>query len=143
MPAGPTGRPDKDGRRMNFTDGSLDEQEFVDFGTVQPDPFGNSGPWDNMVLGFGVFGVVFAIAFVAMVGFIVFVAVRNYKASRNAGMDPFTLQTELAVRAANSQMLAPRLSREERLAELEDLLARRMITAEEHQQARMKILTEG
>jgi hypothetical protein len=39
-------------------------------------------------------------------------------------------------------MLAPRQSREQRLAELEDLLARRVITPEEHQRARMKILTE-
>jgi len=127
---------------MNFTEESLDGQEIVDFGMVQPDPFGSSNPFDDLVVGFGVFGVLFAVAFVAVIGFIVFVAVRNYKASKNAGLDPFTLQTELAVRAAKSQMLAPRQSREQRLAELEDLLARRVITPEEHQQARMKILTE-
>ncbi|MGB9033925.1 hypothetical protein BLJ79_15210 [Arthrobacter sp. UCD-GKA] len=127
---------------MNFTEESLDGQEIVDFGMVQPDPFGNSNPFDDLVVGFGVFGVLFAVAFVAVIGFIVFVAVRNYKASKNAGLDPFTLQTELAVRAAKSQMLAPRQSREQRLAELEDLLARRVITPEEHQRARMKILTE-
>ncbi|MDQ0094743.1 SHOCT domain-containing protein [Paeniglutamicibacter psychrophenolicus] len=127
---------------MNFTEDSLDDQGFVDFGTVQPGPFGDSNPMNDLVVGFGVFGVVFVIAFVAVIGFIVFVAVRNYKASKNAGLDPFTLQTELAVRAAKSQLLAPRQSREQRLAELEDLLARRVITPEEHQQARMKILTE-
>ncbi|GAA1876035.1 hypothetical protein GCM10009715_23460 [Paeniglutamicibacter psychrophenolicus] len=127
---------------MNLTEDFLVEQESVDFGMVQPDPFGNPNPWNDLVVGFGVFGVLFAIAFVAMIGFIVFVVVRNYKASKNAGLDPFTLQTELAVRAAKSQMLAPRQSREQRLAELEDLLARRVITPEEYQQARMKILTE-
>ena len=142
MPAGPTGRPHENGCRMNFTEDSLDEQDLVDFGMVHPGPFGNPDPWNDMVVGFGVFGVLFAIAFVAMIGFIVFVAVRNYRASKNAGLDPFTLQTELAVRAAKSQMLAPRQSREQRLAELEDLLARRVITPEEYQQARMKILTE-
>lgn len=124
---------------MTFSDMSMDEQEMVDFGYVDSDPFlGSSSAFGTM----SVFMGIFMVFFVAIVIFIVFVMVRNYKTSKKAGLDPFTLQTELAVRAANSQMLAPRQSREKRLAELEDLLARQVITREEYAQARMKILTE-
>lgn len=117
----------------------MDEQEIVDFGFVDSDPFmGTSSIFGAM----SIVMVIFTVLFIAAVIFIVFVMIRNYKTSKKAGLDPFTLQTELAVRAANSQMLAPRQSREKRLAELEDLLARQMITREEYTQARMKILTE-
>lgn len=133
------GRHRKNGRNVTFSDMSMDEQEMVDFGYVESDPFlGPSSAFGAM----SIFMSVFVVVFVAVVIFIIFVAIRNYKASKKAGLDPFTLQTELAVRAANSQMLAPRQSREKRLAELEDLLARQVITREEYAQARMKILTE-
>ena len=54
----------------------------------------------------------------------------------------FTLQTELAIRAANSQMLAPKKTVEQKLAELDGLLARGVITRDEYTQARLKALTD-
>lgn len=92
-----------------------------------------------MVAFFVAFGILFVGVIVAMV-----VAVRkNARVARNAGMDPWTTQSELAVRAANSQMLAPAApvqTLEQRLAEVDDLARRGVISAEEHAAARARIL---
>jgi hypothetical protein len=50
------------------------------------------------------------------------------------------MQTELAARAMDSELLAPRPSLEARLAELDDLHARGVITADEHAKARAEVL---
>lgn len=127
----------------------MSPEDLQDFGYVVQDP-------SDISSGVGaVFGAVpilmgiFAVVFVVAVIFIVFVWVRNYKAAKNAGFDPFTLETELAVRAANSGLLAPAQqmpqtpqSTEQKLAELDRLLAKGSITAEEHKAARLKLLSE-
>ena len=120
----------------------LGTEEVVDFGYVDPDLAGYPGGLGFM---FDSFNVIFGIvALLVLAGFIftAFIWVRNYKASKNAGLDPFTLQTELAVRAAKSEMLAPKQSREQKLAELDGLLARGVITRDEYTQARLKALTD-
>ncbi|WP_336245121.1 SHOCT domain-containing protein [Paeniglutamicibacter quisquiliarum] len=114
----------------------------MDFGYVDPDPDFLPGGMGGVFEAIPVFMVIFAIVFIGIVAFVIFVWIRNYKASKNAGMDIFTLETDLATRAANSQMFAPRQTREQKLAELEGLLARGVITRDEYTQARLKILTD-
>jgi hypothetical protein len=65
---------------------------------------------------------------------------RNAAKARELGHDPLTMQTELAARAMDSELLAPRPSLEARLAELDDLHARGVITADEHAKARAEVL---
>ena len=42
--------------------------------------------------------VIIPVAMVLMIGFGIFVAVRNYRAAKRQGMDPFAVETELAGR---------------------------------------------
>ena len=68
-----------------------------------------------------------------------FMILRNYRAARRAGMNPLTLQTDPAAKLMNSELLAPASSAEDRLAELDGLLARGVISAAEHATARDRI----
>ncbi|MEF9982883.1 MAG: SHOCT domain-containing protein, partial [Glutamicibacter sp.] len=83
----------------------------------------------------------FAMLFIAVIGLIIFVAVRNYRKAKSAGFDPLTLETELMARAANSAMLAPEKSLEDKLAELDSLHSRGIITRDEYLQARRDALS--
>jgi hypothetical protein len=65
---------------------------------------------------------------------------RNAAKARALGHDPLTMQTELAARAMDSSLLAPQKSLEARLAELDELRARGVISAEEHAKARADTL---
>ncbi|GMA91863.1 SHOCT domain-containing protein [Homoserinibacter gongjuensis] len=94
-----------------------------------------------------ILGAGFVIFFALAVLFIIAVAVvmvvmisRNAAKARELGHDPLTMQTELAARAMDSELLAPRPSLEARLAELDDLHARGVITADEHAKARAETL---
>ncbi|GAA1409593.1 hypothetical protein AUR04nite_24020 [Glutamicibacter uratoxydans] len=93
----------------------------------------------------GGMGIFFLVVMLLVAG--VFVAaivlwVRNYRKAKEAGADIFTLQTDLAVKAANSQFLAPAQTKEQKLAELDGLKRKGMVTDEEYSAARMKILSE-
>lgn len=133
----------------------MNPEDVEDFGFIGTDqselpagsvlPGGMDAVFDAMPIFLGIFAVVFVIAVI----FIVSVWVRNYKAAKNAGFDPFTLETELAVRAANSGLLAPaqqasqtHKSLEQKLANLDRFLDKGSITAEEHKEARLKLLSE-
>lgn len=113
------------------------DDDAVNFGYI--DSPGNSfmetvaNNFDAMFLG--------AAAIVAL-GFlsVVFLIVRNSRAASRAGMNPLTLQTDLAAKVMNSELLAPAPSKEARLAELDGLLARGVISAAEHATARAAIL---
>jgi uncharacterized membrane protein len=94
------------------------------------------------VLTVGMIGVV-ALLVVAAIVFIIISIVRNTKKVTAAGLDPMTLQTDLAVKALDSSLLAPSASIEERLAANDDLLARKVITAAEHAEARSAILASS
>ncbi|MCW2750074.1 MAG: hypothetical protein JWR83_1184 [Aeromicrobium sp.] len=85
---------------------------------------------------FVVFIIVFVLAAVASV----FIAARNWNAAKKAGYDPLTIQTDLATKAMSSGMMAPQKSLEDRLKEVDDLLARGVISAAEHATARAEIL---
>ncbi|MFP7834737.1 SHOCT domain-containing protein [Marisediminicola sp. LYQ134] len=90
-----------------------------------------------------VFPYVFSVvaAFIVLVFVFVIVSrVRAAKKVRDAGHDPLTLDSDLAVRAMESKALAPDESVESRLADLEQLLVARTITADEYAEARRRIL---
>ena len=97
------------------------------------------------------FGVLFALAalFIAAVFVVILVAIfRNARTLRSAGVDPMTVQSQLAVRylagpsAVPSSPSAQGAGRalEQRLAELDDLHGRGLITAEEKAAARTQLL---
>lgn len=93
----------------------------------------------------GGFGILFFLVLLLIAGVtvaIVVLWVRNYRKAKEAGADIFTLQTDLAVKAANSQFLAPAQTKEQKLAELDGLKRKGMVTDEEFSAARMKILSE-
>lgn len=161
-PAGITDKADKDMIFAGTTEelpqeviNMMSPEDVEDFGFIDTDPSelpggsvlpsGVDAVFDAMPIFLGIFAVVFVIAVI----FIAFVWARNYKAAKNAGFDPFTLETELAVRAANSGLLAPaqqapqtHKSLEQKLTNLDRLLAKGSITSEEHKAARLKLLSE-
>ncbi len=74
-------------------------------------------------------------------------AARRRGALRRAGLNPYlTGDEQIAARLAaadRSPGAGPRRSLEERLAELDDLLRREVISAEEHARARAQVLSQG
>jgi hypothetical protein len=81
--------------------------------------------------------VAFPVLFLCVLAFIVYSAMRNRKALKDAGYDPLTAQVQMADRFLRSQE-HPTL--EARLKELDDLHARGVISAEEHAKARADAL---
>ena len=61
---------------------------------------------------------------------------------RRAGLNPLIADTQLEARLANSQVLKPGRTIEERLAELAELHERGVITGEELAAARLKVISE-
>lgn len=95
-------------------------------------------------------GAVFALVALVAIGGAVFAvvsAVRNYSTMKRGGLDPMTAQSQLAVdlhRVANDRAVsapAPSKTLEERLAELDDLAARGVISGVERAEARAKLLS--
>ena len=89
------------------------------------------------------FSVVFGLVVVVVVlgfGFVIFSIVRNAQKASELGHDPLTMQTELAAKALDSQALAPARTVEQRLAEVDALLAAGTISTDEHTAARARIL---
>jgi hypothetical protein len=89
------------------------------------------------------FNAFFAIVGVLFVGAIVFgvVAVtRNWRAARDAGLDPLAAETQIAGRLYNSSLLADGRSPQERLSELEGLRANGLVDQAEYEQIRSRIL---
>jgi cell division protein FtsX len=84
--------------------------------------------------------VVVVIAVVAV--FVIVSVVRNARKAKQHGLDPLTLQTDLAAKVMQSDLLGAERSKPERLAELDSLLATGSITAAEHGEARAAILRE-
>ncbi|MGB3730745.1 SHOCT domain-containing protein [Microbacterium sp.] len=91
------------------------------------------------------FGVVFA----AVVIFMIISGVRKWKAAKDAGYDPLAMDTQIAAQLGRSELLRPagatgadasQKSIEERLAELDDLHARGVISDAEHAAARARTL---
>ena len=98
---------------------------------------------DPFTASISAFGVIFAIASIVITaGFItvIVIIVRNFARAKAAGHDPLTLETDLAMRALDSEILAPAKSIEQRLAEIDDLAARGIISPDERQAARAEVL---
>lgn len=98
--------------------------------------------------GFSVFGIGFVLMmvfaglfFAAVITFMVIAITRNAKRARELGHDPLTMETELAARAIDSSLLAPKPTIEARLAQLDDLLARGVITVDEYATARAEAIS--
>lgn len=98
------------------------------------------------------FNAIFAVALIVIViggAFSAVIAVRKYMVLKKAGHDPLTVDAALAAKLLNSDVLrpgtatapsAPALTVEQRLAELDDLVARGVIGDEERTAARARIL---
>lgn len=122
-----------------------------------PDVGGPPMPEPPSSGGNGMFDLVFTLFPLLIIAFLVFAAFvgyRNYRAAKRGGVDPFAVDTELKVRAIRSDFLradrdlrtdrdpqsAGTASIETRLAELDDLHQRGVISADERTTARAEIL---
>ncbi len=83
---------------------------------------------------------VFALFFVFVLVMIVRTMVRSRKVLRDAGLDPMAADAEIAVRLARGPLGSPAPGLEQRLAELDDLHRRGVITPAEHEAARRNAL---
>jgi uncharacterized membrane protein len=100
----------------------------------------HDGAMDLMGVGFATFFGIVVLFIIAVAVVMVVMISRNAAKARELGHDPLTMQTELAARAMDSELLAPRPRLEARLAELDDLHARGVIPADEHAKARAEVL---
>ena len=89
-----------------------------------------------------IFGFV-TFMFVAVFGTIVFIIVKNVQKARELGHDPFTMETELTAKAIDSSLLGPTQTIESRLAELDGLRTRGIITEPEFAKARAEAISAG
>ena len=85
--------------------------------------------------------IVFGLFFVFVVMLMVVSATKRYRAAKDAGLDPFAGDIQLMGAAKDSQLLAPERSVEERLAEVDGLLAAGTISQDEHDAARARIIS--
>jgi lipopolysaccharide export LptBFGC system permease protein LptF len=91
-----------------------------------------------MKIAFAVFAVLFVVVLVVVATGIV----RSRTVLRESGLDPLSAQAQLAARLAQGPLGTPAQSLEQRLAELDDLQRRGLITAEEHAEGRRAALTQ-
>lgn len=85
---------------------------------------------------FTVVPIVIGVVFVAIVVF----AIINVRKARKAGHNPLTMQTDLASRALDSELLRPDRPLSDRLSELDGLRENGTISADEHAEARRRVL---
>ena len=97
--------------------------------------------------GFGDFPPFFLIAFAFVGAFILVVfafavtsAVRSRKVLRDSGLDPLAAHAQIAARLAQGPLATPAKSLEQRLAELDDVHRRGVISDSEHDGARRAAL---
>jgi cytochrome c-type biogenesis protein CcmH/NrfG len=95
-------------------------------------PAGYDAVWSLVMVG----GVI------VVLGTIAVIVLAVYRSTRmaNRGQNPLTLTEDLAFQATQSATLAPVKSLEQRLAELDDLHARGVISDDEHRAARADAL---
>ena len=96
--------------------------------------FGGFPPF--FMIAFAVVGVFIAVVFV----FVVTSAVRSRKVLRDSGLDPLAAHAQIAARLAQGPLATPTKSLEQRLAELDDLHRRGVISDSEHGDARRAAL---
>ena len=91
---------------------------------------------------FAVIFSLFPFLFLGTIGFMIFIFVRNYSKAKSMGKDPFTLQTEVIAKLADSRLLEGDEPIETKLAKADELLAKGTITQAEHAELRKTILKE-
>jgi hypothetical protein len=103
----------------------------------------------RMEPGFGDFPPFFLIAFgvvalfvLTVVVIVVVSAVRSRRVLRESGLDPLAAPAQIAARLAHGLLGAQQKSLEQRLAELDDLHRRGVITTAEHDAARTAALAD-
>ena len=92
------------------------------------------------------FVALFVFAGIMVVGGWIFRAVQagqRFKVYRDAGLNPLTHQAEIEAKIAQAGFMTKPISIEQRLAELDDLCQRGVISDSERTAARAKILAEG
>lgn len=79
---------------------------------------------------------------IVVLGIVATIVLAIYRAKRmsDRGQNPLTLQEDLAYRAMQSRTFAPPTTLEQRLAELDDLHRRGVISDDEHRTARAEAL---
>ncbi|MBK9697115.1 MAG: hypothetical protein IPO80_06855 [Propionibacteriaceae bacterium] len=94
---------------------------------------------------------IFFVVVALILGAIIVVVVRNYRAARTAGLDPFTAETQLLGQLKNSELLRPASPIDpvvsprglgSRLDEVDALLREGRIDAAEHERTRRRLLDE-
>ncbi|MGN8550954.1 UNVERIFIED_CONTAM: SHOCT domain-containing protein [Microbacterium sp. SLM126] len=118
---------------------SLDFVPPIDPGLGEPGIFG----------GFSVIFAVFVVVVLVGIGLSVYIGIRKYMLIKQAGHDPFTVDAALAAKVLNSDVLrpgtavddaAPAKSLEQRLADIDALHERGVISDDERAFARAAIL---
>ncbi len=89
----------------------------------------------------GAAAVIVVLVIVVFVGIVALTVYRAVRLSRQ-GVNPLTLETDLAAKALQSDVLRRSPSKAERLAELDALVADGRISATERDAARARILAE-
>ncbi|GEM_PF-1226841 len=123
-----------------FAEAIPDTGDNTSFGYIDSTPSTGSTFMDAMFSAMPIIMGVVVVLFIAVVAFIIYAQVRNYRKIKSAGMDPMTLESELKAKLVQSNLLAPKESLEAKLAELSGLLTRGVITNEEYTQARQDLL---
>ncbi|WP_404289797.1 SHOCT domain-containing protein [Glutamicibacter arilaitensis] len=116
--------------------------DAVPFGYIEDDSVGGTGFLDTLLDAVPItFGILVAL-FVVIAAAATYIIIRNFKSDRRAVSNNFPPQTDPAIWTTNSQLVAPNKNLAQKLAELDDLLARGLITREEYSKARSKALLE-
>lgn len=89
---------------------------------------------------FPILFVIVAAIIAVVVVVIVVQAVATARRVRQAGHNPLTLQADLATKLLDSEALSPERSTEERLGELDRLRDSRVISGDEYEVARARVL---
>jgi hypothetical protein len=89
-----------------------------------------------------VIATLFPFLFLGTIGLMIFIFVRNYNKAKAMGKDPFTLQTEVIAKLADSKLFEGEEPIEQKLAKADELLAKGTITQTEHAELRKSILKE-
>lgn len=149
---------------LTFDDsGFVDDSGYIDDGVIGVPPGMGDGGFmdptgmDGMASGFSaVFGLVLVLGIVGAV-FGLVIRARKYRILSDAGIDPLTVDAQIAAKVLRSDALAPAASEpavatppaaptpavpaiEQRLIELDGLRARGIISDEEHREARAAVL---
>ncbi len=84
------------------------------------------------------------IPYVVVIGWVVvpILVIMNYRKLKKVGVSGLTAPADLVGKLANSDLLAPSRTIEDRLSELDALLAEGTISRDEHAAARIKIISD-